>query len=505
MKLLNLLNGLNYKVINGIIDKNIGSVYYDSRKCIQDSLFVAIRGIKIDGHKFITDLIDKNISVIICEDIPKDLGNSKDTTIIQVENSRIALANISKNWYNDPLENIKVIGITGTNGKTTITYLLKAIFEKLGYKTGIIGTTGIFMGEEFEDATHTTPESLELFGHFDKMRAFGIEIVFMEVSSHALHQNRVSSIDFDCAIFTNLTHEHLDYHKTMKDYASAKKILFNLLNEKGKAIVNGDDDYADFMLEGIKAETKIKVGRKKHNNIQIIKESLNLNEMQFAIDCNGISEKYTTPMLGRFNIDNCVSAIACAKSYGIPDEILQSAIRKSNGAPGRMQRIKLKNEAIGIVDYSHTPDSLEKALLTCKDLLKSSDTESRLICVFGCGGDRDKTKRPMMGKISSEISDLTIITDDNPRTENSVDIINDILKGIDEVQMKNVEVIPNRKEAIKFAVEKSQKDDLILIAGKGHENYQIYGSTKNHFDDSEELSSFANLLDLAILTTNFLT
>jgi len=486
-----LFRSLDYELVQGDLDHEINSIAYDSRKCKEGSLFVAIKGTNSNGHDYIEKLVDDGIKTFICEDVPQSYKRLSDITIIRVDNSRKALSHISKNWYNDPLKNIKVIGVTGTNGKTTITYLLKAIFERLGHKTGIIGTTGIFKGDEFEEATHTTPESLELFGHFNKMRAYEVEYIFMEVSSHALHQNRVSSIDFDCAIFTNLTHEHLDYHKTMEEYASVKKILFNMLDKDGKAIVNGDDSFADFMLDGIKAGKKIRIGRKEHNDFRIINESLNLNEMNFSIDVKGRKEDFTTPMLGRFNIDNCTAAIACTKSYGIPDEIIHAAIRKSTGAPGRMQRIKLKNGAIGIVDYSHTPDSLEKALLTCKDLINSSGTRSRLFCVFGCGGDRDKTKRPLMGRISSEIADLTIITDDNPRTENSQDIIYDILKGIEEDKMKNVEVIDNRKEAIKFAVENSKERDLILIAGKGHENYQIYGTAKNHFDDSEKLSMFS--------------
>ncbi|MFH1050678.1 MAG: UDP-N-acetylmuramoyl-L-alanyl-D-glutamate--2,6-diaminopimelate ligase [bacterium] len=505
MILTEILKDLEFKLIQGSLQKEIGSVAYDSRKCNLDSLFVAIKGTKADGHKYINDLISKGISAIVCEDASNISTVNDRTAIIQVKNCRIALSRISKNWYGNPLKNIKVIGVTGTNGKTTITYLLKAIFGKLGYKTGIIGTTGIYNGVEFEDATHTTPESLELFKHFSKMKTLGVEYIFMEVSSHALHQNRVSSIAFDCAIFTNLTHEHLDYHKTMEDYASAKKILFNMLNKKGKAIVNGDDAYADYMIEGIKAEQKIKIGRKQHDDFRIVSEFLNLNETQFTFEYNGQKEVFTTPLIGKFNIDNCAFAISCAKLYGIPDDIIQSAIRKSIGAPGRMQRLKLKNGAIGIIDYSHTPDSLEKALMTCKDILKSSGTESRLICVFGCGGDRDKTKRPLMGKISATIADFSIITDDNPRTENSKHIIDDILKGIEENKLKNVEIIANRKDAIKFAVEISKENDLILIAGKGHENYQIYGKTKNHFDDSEELSFFANLFDSFILATKFLT
>ncbi|ROL62427.1 UDP-N-acetylmuramoyl-L-alanyl-D-glutamate--2,6-diaminopimelate ligase [Bacteroidetes/Chlorobi group bacterium ChocPot_Mid] len=491
MKLSDVIGGIECKVVSGGMNKQIEGIAYDSRKCNRGSVFVAIKGSKTDGHSYIKKLIDNGISSFICEDVPEFIPNLPELTVIQVDNSRKALAVMSKNWYNNPLNNIKVIGVTGTNGKTTITYLLKAIFEKQNFKTGVVGTTGIFCGDEFEEATHTTPESLELFGHFDKMRNYGVEFVFMEVSSHALQQNRVASIDFDCAVFTNLTHEHLDYHRTMDEYARAKKMLFNMLSENGKAIVNGDDDYADFMLDGIQPKQKIKFGRKSFNNVRIINESLNYNTTKFSIDFDGRTEYYSTPMLGRFNIDNCVSAIVCAKLYGISNDIIQSAISEATGAPGRMQRIKLKNGAIGIVDYSHTPDSLEKALLTCREMIDIAKNDSKLICVFGCGGDRDKTKRPLMGKISSTIADLTIVTDDNPRNENSRDIIDDILKGIDEERLSYVEVIANRKEAIKYAVEKSKESDLILVAGKGHENYQIYGNEKSHFDDAEELKEFS--------------
>ncbi len=491
MILAEILKDLEYKLIQGSLQKEISSVAYDSRKCNSDSLFVAIKGTKTDGHKYINELISKGISAIVCEDVSNISTGNDRTALIQFKNSRNALSHISKNWYGDPLNETKVIGVTGTNGKTTITYLLKSIFEKAGLKTGVIGTTGIFCGDESQDATHTTPESFELFGHFAKMKQSDVQFIFMEVSSHALHQSRVASINFDSAIFTNLTHEHLDYHKSLEEYALAKKILFDMIEKNGTAIVNGDDDFGDFMLKDIKAGTMIKLGRNTHNDCLIGNESLSLNQMEFSINYNDLKEDFTTPMIGRFNIDNCASAIVCALNYGIPKDIIKSAIQSSIGAPGRMQRVPLKTGAIGIVDYSHTPDSLDKALRTCREILNSTSANSNLICVFGCGGDRDKSKRAIMGKISSDLAEVTIITDDNPRTEKSEDIISDIYAGIDKDKQKYTKIIPDRREAIVFAVANSNDNDIILVAGKGHENYQIYGTTKSHFDDVEELSRFS--------------
>jgi UDP-N-acetylmuramoyl-L-alanyl-D-glutamate--2,6-diaminopimelate ligase len=491
MILSGLIGELDCREIIGRTDKEIGTIIYDSREINQNSLFVAIKGIQTDGHKYIGELVEKGVEAVVCEKIPVEAKGGSNTTFIIVENSRKALARLSKKWYDDPLRNIIVIGVTGTNGKTTITFLLKAIIESCGKKAGVIGTTGIFIGEEFHPSTHTTPESLELFRYFHRMREAGVQYVFMEVSSHALEQSRVSSIDFKAAIFTNLTHEHLDYHKNMEEYAAAKKVLFNMLDDDAIALVNGDDPYGDYMLDSIEAVNKIRLGRKEHNDIIIKNEKLDLNSTEFDLKFEDEDIIHVcSPLSGRFNIDNLAFAISVSRKIGIADDAIIKSVKECDGAAGRMQKVLLKNGAVGIVDYAHTPDALEKALTACREILEQSNNNGRLICIFGCGGDRDKKKRPVMGDIATKIADYVIITDDNPRTEDPVKIIDDIYCGIKRKLKKSVLMISNRLDAITYAVNLSDKNDIILIAGKGHETYQIYGKEKKYFDDFEHLSKF---------------
>ena len=382
-----------------------------------------------------------------------------------------------------------IAGITGTNGKTTTTFLLKSIFEEAGYKCGIIGTTGIFIGNEMLPATHTTPESLELASIFNQMRNSGVCFVALEVSSHALHQHRADCIDFDAALFTNLTLDHLDYHKTMTEYADAKKILFDLMKTDSIAISIFNENWTEYFLKDCKSKSKYVIGYEQDFDIFIDNIILNSNGCDFSLKAKANEIAIKSPLLGKFNIENLSLAAVLALAIGIKPAIIKKALESATGAPGRMQKVILKNGAIGIVDYSHTPDALEKALLSCREIIEKSDNpKSKLICVFGCGGDRDKTKRPQMGNIAASIADFTIVTDDNPRCEDSENIIADIFQGIKEKQKAKTIKISNRANAINFAVKLSQKDDLILVAGKGHENYQIIGKTKHHFNDIEELA-----------------
>lgn len=483
-----LLNGLKIKSITGNRDKTIKGFNYDSRKCSESFLFVAIKGSQFDGHKFIASAIEKGANVIVYEDKSLLPDYSSDLTFIEVENSRVALSKISANWFDNPSKKMKIIGVTGTNGKTTITFLIKQLLEANNFKVGIIGTTGIFVGDKKVPATHTTPESLELQGHLNIMQNSNVDFVVMEVSSHSLVQSRVADIDFDFAIFTNLTHEHLDFHKTIDEYALAKKLLFDSMN-KGTAIVNANDEFSDLMLEDFKGKLKLKIGRSTKADIQIKNEKLANTNSSFTLDFINDNKQsdYTTPLIGRFNIDNSAFAIAIAKSLGLDDELIKKSISNIEGAPGRMQKVHLKNGALGIVDYSHTPDALQKALETCRELLGN---DSKLICVFGCGGDRDKRKRPLMGAIAGELADYIIITDDNPRTENSENIIDMIYKGIAKENKKNTVIISKRYDAISYAVNLANKNDIVLVAGKGHENYQIYGTRKKYFSDIDELKKY---------------
>ena len=469
----------------GNADIKISGISYDSRKVQADMLFVAIKGEQFDGHDYIRFAIDQGAKAIVCEYIPS--GITQDgVAFILVEDSRATLAQISHQWYNFPTSDMTVIGVTGTNGKTTITFLLKKIFEKAGNKTGIIGTTGIFIGDDEFPATHTTPESLELAAVFDNMRQEKVDVCIMEVSSHALSQKRVNNIKFKCAIFTNLSHDHLDYHKTMDNYAEAKKILFNLLDPDRFAVVNGDDKFASLMVTGIKSDEICLVGRKVDSEFRIINEKIGLKDSSFELN----NKLYSTILPGRFNVENVSLSIAAALKLGIADNIIASALRTAQGAPGRMQRIDLYSGASAFVDYAHTPDALENALSTCKEILELNNNENaRLICVFGCGGDRDSSKRPVMGKIAAKIADVAIVTNDNPRTEAPINIINDILSGIED--KGKCLIIQNRAYAIKKACAIAKEGDIVLIAGKGHEKYQIIGTEKLHFDDVEEVRKFS--------------
>jgi len=468
--------------VNG--DPEITSVHYDSRKCTAGSLFVAIPGEKSDGHDFIEKAISNRATAIVCEYLPKT-SPSNEISFIKVKNSRKALAEIAHKWHDDPSKKIIMIGVTGTNGKTTITYILKSIFEKAGKRCGIIGTTGIIVNDKFLPATHTTPESLELAGHLAYMKEQRIDVCIMEVSSHALVQERVSGINFAAALFTNLTHEHLDYHKTIEEYARAKKMLFDMLDIDSIALIHNLSKESDLMVSSCRAEKKFFVGRDANPEIMIQNEKLALDKSEFQLIFKEKSIDLTTKLIGKFNIENVALAASLALIMEIDVGIIKNAVLETNGAPGRMQRIKLPNGAVGIVDYAHTPDALEKALIACRELLAESGNTGKIISVFGCGGDRDKAKRPKMGRISTEIADITVITNDNPRTENPDIIIQEIITGISD--NKVYEILSDRRAAIHRAYDLSEQGDLILIAGKGHENYQIIGTERHHFDDSEEL------------------
>lgn len=481
MKFSDLIDNVEVLKILNNADFSISDINYDSRKVQSDSIFVALRGEVSDGHNYIESSIASGAKAIICEEIPKELD--ENCVYVLVENTRVALAQLSHKFYRHPSNSLKVIGITGTNGKTTITFLLKEIFESAGHKCGIIGTTGIFIGDKEIPATHTTPEAKEISQIMNEMVQAGVEFCIMEVSSHALVQHRADIIKFDAAVFTNLSHDHLDYHKTLQNYANAKKILFDMLDENAFAIINTDDEYAEHIASDTKAKI-IRIASSDDADYKISSEEINISSTNFYL--NDFAVKLN--LLGRFNIENSALAYATSLQFGISDAQIISALKIAKGAPGRMQRININSGAAAIIDYAHTPDALEKALKTCREIISQQPEKSSLICVFGCGGDRDKTKRPVMGRISNEIADLSVITNDNPRTENPDNIIEDILSGV--TNQNSCEVIKDRQKAIEFACKSSQKNDIILIAGKGHEKYQIIGKEKFHFDDVEEVKRF---------------
>ena len=465
-KKLQPLKIINHKNIN------VTSICYNSQKCKENSLFVAIEGNNVDGNKYINDAIQNGAKVIVSAKL--DINFVDKITYLLVQDTRLALAELSHIFYNEPAKKLICIGITGTNGKTTTAALVKSVLETANKKVGLIGTTGIFYGNKKIESTHTTPESLELAITMREMVDANIEYLIMEVSSHSIVQQRIAGIPFKIAAFTNLTHEHLDFHKTIDNYANAKKILFDSLDKNSIAIVNNDDSWSNYMVKDCKGIVK-KIGEKNNANYKISDINIEIAGSKFNINNDTINTKLTA----YFNVQNVALCYAICNELGIEKENIINGLSTSEGAIGRLQSVVVRSGATAYIDYAHTPDALEKALNSCKELL----TKGRLICVFGCGGDRDKTKRPIMGKIAEKNADIVIVTDDNPRTEDSQSIINDILKGMEN----NVKVIANRSEAIQYAVAISNEDDIILVAGKGHENYQIIGTQKHHFSDLEEL------------------
>lgn len=489
-----ILTLLKPKVIHGKAEGQFYSVCYNSQKCEPYSLFVAISGTKVDGHDFIGNAIERGAKYIVCERLPDSLN--PNCTYLVVENSRIALAKVSNFWFGYPTKYLTVVGVTGTNGKTTITHLLKHIMQSAGKKSAVVGTLGAYAENYSKSLGNTTPESYELFKIFKELKDLGVEFVAIEVSSHSLHQHRVFNIEFKGAIFTNLTQDHLDYHKSMEDYAQAKSILFQSLDKNSIAVVFKDDPYADKIVEKTNAGKILFVGRSENSSVVIRNEKFGLDSTEFDLtfndktfDLDQIHIK--SKLIGRFNVENLALASVMSLSLGVDKDLLLDAIAKFDLVPGRMQKIELENGAIGIVDYAHTPDALRKALETCRELLNFSGKDGRLICVFGCGGERDPAKRPLMGQIATELADFIVLTNDNPRRENPTKIINQIYAGMTNEGKKKVIQIGNRDEAIEYAYNLSKKNDIILVAGKGHEDYQIIGEVKYHFSDVEQLQKFS--------------
>lgn len=472
MKLKELLKDLNYEIIKGSDEIEINNIQYDSRKINEGDLFFAIQGYSTDGHKYIAAAVEKGAVVVIYD---KDIDTLPKCTMIKVEDSRKAMALISSNYYGNPKNKFKVIGVTGTNGKTTSTFMIKSILEEAGYKVGLLGTIANYIGNKKLHSDRTTPESLEIHKLFKDMVDEGVDYCVMEVSSHSLYLDRVYGINFSQAIFTNLTQDHLDFHKTFENYYQAKLLLFK--NSKN-SIINADDEYGKKVYNDAKGN-KLTYSIEEKSNLKAENIRMHSRGVQFTINYEGKEAEINMHIPGRYNIQNALgSALACLNE-GIDLEVIKRGFENMSGVPGRCE-IVTKNYNLGydiIVDYAHTPDGLENILKTAREF-----TNGRLISVFGCGGDRDKTKRPIMGKIGTELSDISIITSDNPRSEEPSAIIEDIKNGIEK---DNYIVVANRREAIKKAMEIAKKDDMIVVAGKGHEDYQILKDKTIHFDERE--------------------
>jgi UDP-N-acetylmuramoyl-L-alanyl-D-glutamate--2,6-diaminopimelate ligase len=451
---------------------DFGPLIQDSRKVTPGSVFIAMRGTEVDGHIFMDDAIEKGAEVVICEE---SYYTEKDVCIIEVENTRAIFGKLAQAFAGNPAHKLKVVGITGTNGKTTTTTLIYNILSRMGKKAALLGTVAKYIqGEEF-DSKLTTADPLELAEDMKKMVEMDTEYMVMEVSSHALHQGRVKGIDFDVTAFTNLSHDHLDYHGSFEEYAKAKKLLFDDLKGDAIAVINTDDEYGSFMVEDSIA-TVYDFGFIGDSLYECTLISNDADGLIVNVEDTTIS----SPLVGLFNAYNLVTAFLVCKALDLPaDEVVQ-ALGESKGAAGRMESIKVDTCPYVIVDYAHSPDALRNVLETLKSLKAD---HQQLWVVFGCGGNRDAAKRPEMARISETLAERVVVTSDNPRNEEPEDIIKDIMAGF--VTPNSVQAITDRAEAIHFAIEHATPSDIILIAGKGHEDYQEVKGERIHFDDRE--------------------
>lgn len=454
-------------------DAEINGITINSKEVKKGDIFICINGQNTDGHKFASDAAQKGALAIVAE---KEISSS--APLILCENTKIEMAKIASKFYGEPEKKLKLIGITGTNGKTTVSYLIKKILEEAGKRVGIIGTNEILVGDDavgIASSTPTTPNSLELRKIFAKMLEMGAEYVVMEVSSHALDLHRVYGLTYEAGVFTNLTRDHLDYHKTMENYFLAKAKLFDISKV---GVINTDDEYGAKLCVPCK---KITVGTK---NADILAENIEIDEkgVRFTASYDGKSTKAELAISGMFSVYNALCAIGAAVACGIDFDKAVRGISLATGVKGRLESVPTNTDYAVIIDYAHTPDGLENVLNAVNSFKKG-----RLISVFGCGGDRDATKRPIMGDIGTRLSDIAIITSDNPRTEDAQKIIDDILKGVKGGVYK---VIPDRKEAIGYALSIAKSGDVVLLAGKGQETYQILGKEKIHFDEREIVKEF---------------
>ena len=479
-----VLKDILYKVtINKVVGSTsveIHDIHFDSRRIEEKDVFVAIRGSVVDGHNFIEKAIKRGAVAIICESIPENFASG--ITYIEVDNANKALAFMAANYYNNPSENLKLIGVTGTNGKTTVATLLYSLFKKAGYKVGLLSTVKILVDDVEYKATHTTPDSLTINNYLAKMSTVGVEYCFMEVSSHGIHQYRTEGLRFEGGIFTNLSHDHLDYHKTFAEYRDVKKRFFDSLSEKAFALVNIDDKNGLVMLQNTKAR-KFTYALKSYADYRA-----QILENQFSgllLKVNDV--EVWTKLIGNFNAYNLLAIYATADLLGLDQQEVLRLLSELESVNGRFQYL-ISNESItAIVDYAHTPDALKNVLETINSIRTNNE---ELITVVGCGGDRDKTKRPKMGHIASELSTKVIFTSDNPRSEKPEAIIEDIEKGVEPQNFKKVLSITDRKQAIKTACQMAKPDDIILIAGKGHETYQEINGERFDFDDFKIVREF---------------
>ncbi|MCR4740993.1 MAG: UDP-N-acetylmuramoyl-L-alanyl-D-glutamate--2,6-diaminopimelate ligase [Lachnospiraceae bacterium] len=483
-ELRELLKGLEYEVIKGEPDKRITKVVYDSRKLEEGCLFVCVKGANFDGHSKALEAADKKAAaLVVSEDV--DTGDNEDITVVKVKDTRYAMALISAASYSHPADRLKVIGITGTKGKTTTAYLVKSMLENAGYKVGLVGTIEIIIGDEHIPAFNTTPESYVLQEYFDRMVKCGIEIVVMEVSSQGLMLHRTAGINFELGIFTNIEPDHIgpNEHKDFDDYLHCKSLLFRQCRV---GIINGDDKHAEAILRGHTCRVETFGLYDMGNNTDLYAENIELTKnngkLSVEFDTGGLLSMHAlSDIPGRFSVYNSLCAIAVCRHFNVDTEDIKKALLNAK-VKGRVEMVRISGDYCLIIDYAHNAMALESLLSTLREY-----KPGRLVCLFGCGGNRARSRRFEMGEVSGRLSDLTIITSDNPRFEEPLDIIADIETGIKKTTGRYV-MIPDRYEAVKYAIENAEKGDVIVLAGKGHEDYQEIKGVKHHMDERELIS-----------------
>ena len=483
-----VLKDILYKVtINAVVGStlvDVNTVHFDSRHITANDVFVAIKGTLVDGHNYIEKAIEKGAKAVVCEKLPQAFHG--DVTYVEVENTSQALACLASNYYGVPSENLKLVGVTGTNGKTTVATLLYQLFKKAGFKVGLLSTVKIMVDNKEYKATHTTPDSITINKYLKEMSDEGVEFCFMEVSSHGIHQYRTEGLHFEGGIFTNITHDHLDYHKTFAEYRDVKKSFFDKLPPTAFALVNVDDKNGLVMLQNTKAR-KYTYALKTYADfrVQILE-----NEFRGLLLKINESEVWTR-LIGNFNAYNILAIYGTAELLGLPKNEILQLISVLESVSGRFQYLISDENITAIIDYAHTPDALKNVLETINSIRTKNE---ELITVVGCGGDRDKTKRPTMGNIASSLSTKVIFTSDNPRSEVPETIIDEIEKGVEPQHVKRVVSIVDRRQAIKTACQLAQPNDIILIAGKGHETYQEIKGERFDFDDYKIVQEFLKQL-----------
>ncbi|WP_299006063.1 UDP-N-acetylmuramoyl-L-alanyl-D-glutamate--2,6-diaminopimelate ligase [uncultured Tenacibaculum sp.] len=482
------LKDILYKVsvneVYGNTDVVINAVQFDSRQVQDNDVFVAQRGVVVDGHQYIEKAIGLGAKAVICEDFPEE--KNEQVTYIKVEDSNVALAIIAANYYNNPSKSLQLVGVTGTNGKTTIASLLYQLFKKAGYKVGLLSTVKIMVDENEYKATHTTPNSVAINNYLSMMVKEGVEYCFMEVSSHGIHQKRTEGLEFVGGVFTNLSHDHLDYHETFAEYRDVKKSFFDSLPKSAFALVNIDDKNGKVMLQNTKAN-------KQTYALKTIGDfKAKVLEKRFSgtlLTINGV--EVWTKLIGEFNAYNLLAIYGVAELLGLEKLEILRIVSELESVSGRFQYTVSDGGVTAIVDYAHTPDALKNVLQTINDIRTGNET---VITVVGCGGDRDATKRPKMALIASQLSNQVILTSDNPRTEDPQFIIDQMEEGVTAENYKKILSIVDRRQAIKTACKLAKSGDIILIAGKGHETYQEINGVRHHFDDLEEVTNCFNQL-----------